>query len=90
MKNIIKVNAILTNVTEGNNKKPNNRTLHKSPKTTQKWSYFSYHVGNKIVTSENSLTVNGTFQEGHHMTVWYVEKKPKKVYRYKVLAMIFG
>jgi len=28
MKNIIKVNAILTNVTEGNNKKPNNRTLH--------------------------------------------------------------
>lgn len=42
MKNIIKVNAILTNV-----------------------------------TSENTLTVNGIFQEGHRMTVWYVEKKPK-------------
>lgn len=90
MKNIIKVNAILTNVTEGNNKKQRNRTLHKSPATTQKWSYFLYHVGNKIVTSENSLVVNGTSQEGHRMTVWYVENKPKKVYRYKVLAMLFG
>jgi hypothetical protein len=90
MKNIIKVNAILTNVTVGNNKKSNNTTLHKSPTTTQKWSYFSYHVGNEIVTSENSLAVNGTSQEGHSMTVWYVEKKPKKVYRFKVLAMIFG
>lgn len=90
MKNIIKVNAILTNVTVGNNKKLSDRTLHKSPTTTQKWSYFSYHVGNKRVTSENSLAVNGASQEGHRMTVWYVEKKPKKVYRYKVLAMLFG
>lgn len=90
MKNIIKVNAILTNVTVGNNKKLSNKTLHKSPTTTQKWSYFSYHVGDKIVTSENSMSVSGTLQEGHRMTVWYVENKPKKVYRYKVFAMLFG
>lgn len=89
MKNIVKVNAILTNVTVGN-KKLENRTLHKSPMTTQKLSFFSYHVGNKIVTSENSLAVNGASQEGHRMTVWYVEKKPKKVYRFKIFAMLFG
>lgn len=90
MKNIIKVNAILTNVTAGNKNKLSNRTLHKSPTTTQKWSYFSYHVGSKIVTSENSLAVGAKSQEGHRMTVWYVEKNPKKVYRFKVLAMLFG
>lgn len=49
---------------------------------------FSYHVGNKIVTSENSLAVGAKSQEGHRMTVWYVEKNPKKVYRFKVLAML--
>lgn len=90
MKKIIKVNAILTNVTVGNNKRISDRTLHKSPTTTQKWSYFSYRVGDKIVTSENSLAVDATSQEGHRMTVWYVEKKPKKVYRFKVLATLFG
>jgi hypothetical protein len=90
MKNIIRVNAILTNVSTGNSKMPNNSSLQKSPVTTQKWSYFSYHVGNKIVTSKNSLSVGGTSQEGHRMTVWYVENKPKKVYRYKILAMLFG
>jgi len=90
MKNIIKANAILTNVRTGNNKKANNSSLQKSPITTQKWSYFSYHVGNKIVTSANSLSVSATSQEGHRMTVWYVENKPKKVYRYKILAMLFG
>lgn len=89
MKNIIKVNAILTNVTVGN-QKMQNRTLNKSPMTTQKCSYFSYHVGNKIVTSENSLAVNAASQEGHRMTVWYVQKKPKKVYRWKISAMLFG
>lgn len=90
MKKINKVNAILTNVTTGNNKSLNNRTLHKSPKTTQKWSYFSYRVSDKNVTSENALAVAGNAQEGHRMIVWYVEKKPKKVYRFKVLAMLFG
>lgn len=90
MKKIIKVDAILTNVTVGNNKNLSNRTLHKSPTTTQKWSYFSYHVGNKIVTSENSLAVGAKSQEGHRMTVWYVEKNPKKVYRFKVLEMLLG
>lgn len=89
MKNIIKVNAILTNVTVGN-QKMQSRTLHKSPMTTQKCSYFSYHIGKNVVTSENSLAVNARSQEGHRMTVWYVKNKPKKVYRYKVLAMIFG
>jgi hypothetical protein len=43
-----------------------------------------------IVTSENSLAVNGASQEGHRMTVWYVDKKPKKVYRFKILAILFG
>jgi hypothetical protein len=90
MKNIIKVNAILTNVTVGNSTKPNDRTLRRSPMTTQKSSFFSYHVGNMIVTSENSLAVNGASQEGHRMTVWYVDKKPKKVYRFKILAILFG
>ncbi len=85
MKNIIKVNAILTNVTVGNNKKPNNRSLHKSPKTPQKWSYFSYHVGNKIVTSENSLAVNGTYQEGHRLTIWYVVRNQRKFIGIKCL-----
>lgn len=89
MKKIVKVNAILTNVTVGNNKMQD-RTLHKSPMTTQKSSYFSYHAGNKIVTSENSLAVNAGSQEGHRMTVWYVEGKPKKVYRYKIFAMLLG
>lgn len=89
MKKIIKVDAILTNVTAGNHK-TNDRTLQKSPTTTQKWSYFSYHIGNKIVTSENSLSVNAKSQEGHRMTVWYVEKKPKKVYKHKIFAMLFG
>jgi hypothetical protein len=90
MKNIIKVNAILTNVTTGNSKSLKERTLHKSPNTKQKWSYFSYHVGKKIVTSENTLAVSGASQEGHRMTVWYVANKPKKVYRFKILALLFG
>ena len=90
MKNIIKVNAILTNVTAGNKKIRSNSSLQNSPTTTQKWAYFSYHVSSKIVTSENSLSVSATSQEGHRKTVWYVEKKPKKVYRYKILAMLFG
>lgn len=85
MKKIMKVDAILTNVTARYENMPKDGTV-KNPK----WSYFSYHVGDQIVTSENSMTVNYMSQEGNHMTVWYVESKPKKVYKYKVLAMLLG
>lgn len=85
MKNIIKADAILTNVTAKYNNMPKNGTIR-----NPKWSYFSYHVGDKIITSENTLTVNYASQNGHHMTVWYVENKPKKVYRHKILAMLLG
>lgn len=85
MKKIIKTDAILTNVTAKYNNMPKDGTIR-----NPKWSNFSYHVGGRIITSENTLTVNYTSQEGHHMTVWYTESKPKKVYKHKILTLIMG
>lgn len=85
MKNIVRTDAILTRVTVKYNNLPKNGTIR-----NPKWSYFSYHVGNKIITSENSLPVNYMSQEGHHIYIWYVENNPKRVYRYKILALLFG
>ncbi len=85
MKNIVKVDAILTRVTAKYNNLPKGGTIR-----NPKWSYFSYYVGNKVITSENSLTVNYMSQEGQHMNIWYVEGKPNRVYRYKILALLLG
>ena len=85
MKKIIKADAILINVTAKYDTMPKDGSIR-----NPKWAYFSYHVGDKVITSENSLYVNFTSQDGHHMTVWYEESRPKKVYRHKLLAFLLG
>lgn len=85
MKKIIKADAILTGVTAKYKKLPQDGTIR-----NPKWSYFSYYIDDKAITSENTLIVKYASHEGDHMTIWYVQNKPKRVYRYKLFAFLFG
>ncbi len=55
-----------------------------------KRAYIHYNIGRKSHTSKNMIQVPITCRVGSRINVWYVDKKPHKVYRYKISAMILG
>lgn len=83
MKKIIKADGIITNMA---------RAYKNSPKNARNpvFAYISYRVGGQWKTSGNTITVRFDAKNGEHMTVYYVEGKPYKVFKYAILARLFG
>ena len=49
---------------------------------------LSYSINNKKYISKNQISVPITFKKGYYMTAWCRKSNPKKVYRYKIFALL--
>lgn len=83
MKKIIKTDGIITNLMRQYKNGPDNS---KNPA----WAYISFQAGDRLRTSENMISVMYNSKNGQHISVYYVEGRPEKVFKYAVTARLFG